>query len=191
MPVCHFPVESPLLPLVANGDQQAIANCIQRYSGLVWSLARRFLRDSGAAEDAVQEIFVEIWKVAPRFDPERGSEVAFISTLTRRRLIDRVRRQARKQDNASLTDEPVASAYAPEQILASQEDLNHAKQLVSSLQPQLRQAVELALYDGLSHAEISERLEVPLGTAKSLIRRGLTQVRERATLSSSSPSSLS
>lgn len=184
-------MESPILPLVANGDSKATAACIQRYSGLVWSLARRFLRDNGAAEDAVQEIFLEVWKVAPRFDPERGSEVAFISTLTRRRLIDRVRRQSRKQEDASLLEEPVAPAFAPEQILASQEDLDHAKQLVSSLQPQLRQAVELALYDGLSHAEISERLEVPLGTAKSLIRRGLTQVRERATLSSSSTASLS
>ena len=174
-------MESPLLPLVAQGDNQAIAACIERYSGLVWSLARRFLSDSGSAEDAVQEIFVEIWKVASRFDPERGSEVAFVSTLTRRRLIDRIRRQARRQEDVTLVEEPVAIAIAPEQALASREDLDHAKQLVSSLQPQLRQAVELALYDGLSHTEISERMEVPLGTAKSLIRRGLTQVRQRVT----------
>lgn len=154
----------------------------------MWSLARRFLRDSGSAEDAVQEIFVEIWKVAPRFDPERGSEVAFISTLTRRRLIDRLRRQARRRDDVTLAEEPVATAIAPEQALAGQEDLDRAKQLVSSLQPQLRQAVELALYDGLSHTEISERMEVPLGTAKSLIRRGLTQVRQRAAPATGAPS---
>lgn len=181
-------VDSPLLPSVAQGDNQAIASCIERYSGLVWSLARRFLRDTGSAEDAVQEIFVEVWKVAARFDPAKGSEVAFIATLARRRLIDRVRRQAVRKEDLSLADEPTASAPLPEQQLAGREDLARAKELVASLQPQMRQAIELALYHGLTHAEVSAEMEVPLGTAKSLIRRGLDQVRQRvATPAGSTP----
>ncbi|MCP4092244.1 MAG: sigma-70 family RNA polymerase sigma factor [Planctomycetes bacterium] len=179
----------PLLPSVALGDNQAISACIDRYSGLVWSLARRFLRDLGTAEDAVQEIFVEIWKVASRFDPDKGSEVAFIATLTRRRLIDRVRRQVRRPEDHTIVEEPEATEWLPEQELAGREDLERAKQLVASLQPQQREAVELSLYHGLTHNEVSTRMEIPLGTAKSLIRRGLDQIRSRvATNTASLPS---
>lgn len=177
-------MDSPLLPLVAQGDDQAIASCIERYSGLVWSLARRFLRDLGTAEDAVQEIFVEVWKVASRFDPAKGTEVAFIATLTRRRLIDRVRRQARRQEDSSLVEEPVSTAFLPDHELAGREDLQRAKELVASLQPQTREAIELSLYHGLTHTEVSTRMEIPLGTAKSLIRRGLDQIRQRVALPS-------
>ncbi|MDA9860305.1 sigma-70 family RNA polymerase sigma factor [Planctomycetota bacterium] len=184
-------MDSPLLPLVALGDNQAVTDCIDRYSGLVWSLAKRFLRDRGAAEDAVQEIFLEIWKVAQRFDPEKGSEIAFIATLTRRRLIDRVRRQARRQEHHALIEEPQSADSLPEQELASREDLDHAKQLIATLPPQTRDAVELALYHGLTHNEVSTRMDIPLGTAKSLIRRGLEKIRQRVTTSSASIPTLS
>ena len=185
------PVDSPLLPLVALGDNQAVTACIDRYSGLVWSLAKRFLHDLGAAEDAVQEIFVEVWKVAPRFDPAKGSEVAFIATLTRRRLIDRVRRQVRSQEDHAFVEDPQSKASLPEQELASREALQHAKQLIASLPPQTREAVELALYHGLTHNEVSARMDIPLGTAKSLIRRGLDQIRQRVATSSASMPPLS
>lgn len=185
------PVDSPLLPAVALGDNQAVTACIERYSGLVWSLAKRFLRDLGAAEDAVQDIFVEVWKVAARFDPAKGSEVAFIATLTRRRLIDRVRRQVSRQEDHSLVEEPQATASLPDQELASREDLQRAKELIETLPPQTREAVELSLYHGLTHNEVSARMDIPLGTAKSLIRRGLDQIRQRAATSSASKPSLS
>jgi RNA polymerase sigma-70 factor (ECF subfamily) len=172
------PVDSPLLPLVALGDNQAVTACIDRYSGLVWSLAKRFLSDHGAAEDAVQEIFLEVWKVAQRFDPAKGSEVSFIATLTRRRLIDRVRRQARRKEHHVLLEEPQSTDSLPEQTLASREDLEHAKQLIAILPPQTRDAVELALYHGLTHNEVSARMDIPLGTAKSLIRRGIDKIRQ-------------
>jgi RNA polymerase sigma-70 factor (ECF subfamily) len=172
-------LDSPLLPLVAQGDHQAIASCIERYSGLVWSLAKRFLRDVGSAEDAVQEIFVEVWRVASRFDPSKGTEVAFIATLTRRRLIDRVRRQGRRPDDSSLVEEPIATAYLPDHELSGREDLQRAKELVASLRPQTREAIELSIYHGLTHTEVSTRMDIPLGTAKSLIRRGLDQLRQR------------
>lgn len=184
-------MDSPLLPLVALGDNQAVTDCIDRYSGLVWSLAKRFLRDRGAAEDAVQEIFLEIWKVAQRFDPDKGSEIAFIATLTRRRLIDRVRRQVRRQEHHALVEEPQSTDSLPEQELASREDLDHAKQLIATLPPQTRDAVELALYHGLTHNEVSTRMDIPLGTAKSLIRRGLDKIRQRVTTSSASMPTLS
>ena len=184
-------MDSPLLPLVALGDNQAVTDCIYRYSGLVWSLAKRFLRDRGAAEDAVQEIFLEIWKVAQRFDPDKGSEIAFIATLTRRRLIDRVRRQARRQEHHALIEEPQSTDSSPEQELASREELEHAKQLIATLPSQTRDAVELALYHGLTHNEVSTRMDIPLGTAKSLIHRGLDKIRQSVTISSASVPTLS
>jgi RNA polymerase sigma-70 factor (ECF subfamily) len=170
---------TPLLPLVAQGDAAAIEQCIDRYSGLVWSLARRFLRDQGAAEDAVQEIFLELWKVSARFDASKGSELAFIGTLARRRLIDRVRRLTRRQEAQSMVEEPIAEESSPMQHMANQEDLARAKELVASLPPQQRQAIEFAIFHGMTHAEVSTRMEIPLGTAKSLIRRGLDMVRKR------------
>jgi len=145
----------------------------------------------GSAEDAVQEIFFEIWKVAQRFDPAKGTEVAFIATLTRRRLIDRVRRQGRRQEDFALVEEPVATSSLPEHELAGREDLQRAKELVASLQPQAREAIELSLYHGLTHIEVSTRMNIPLGTAKSLIRRGLDQIRQRVALSTASVPSLS
>jgi RNA polymerase sigma-70 factor (ECF subfamily) len=172
-------VTAPLLPRIAAGEQAAVEACIERYSGLVWSLARRYLQDSAAAEDAVQEIFIELWKVADRFDPERGSEVAFLGTLVRRRLIDRVRRIQRKKPHLVLDTEPMSETPSIEKRLADREQLRLAKELVEELQPQQRQAVELAMFQGLSHSEVSERLGIPLGSAKALIRRGLHNVRTR------------
>ena len=182
---------TPLLPLVAQGDAAAIEQCIDRYSGLVWSLARRFLRDQGAAEDAVQEIFLELWKVSARFDASKGSELAFIGTLARRRLIDRVRRMTRRQEAQSMVEEPVAEGSSPMQHMANQEDLERAKELVASLPPQQRQAIEFAIFHGMTHAEVSTRMDIPLGTAKSLIRRGLDMVRKRLSSSSASTPHLS
>lgn len=170
---------APLLPRIASGDQAAVEACIERYSGLVWSLARRYLQDSAAAEDAVQDIFIELWKVADRYDPQRGSEVAFLGTLVRRRLIDRVRRVKRRQPHQTLDIEPVSQLQSTEQHLADREQLRIAKELVEELQPQQREAVELAMFQGLSHTEVSERLQIPLGSAKALIRRGLHNVRTR------------
>ena len=77
-----------VLPSVAAGDRSAMESCLQRYEGLVWSLARRMLGESSEAEDAVQEIFIELWRSAGRFDPDEGSEATFVATIARRRLVD-------------------------------------------------------------------------------------------------------
>ncbi|MEJ2601953.1 MAG: sigma-70 family RNA polymerase sigma factor [Gammaproteobacteria bacterium] len=93
-----------LLERIGNGDQQAVALCVERYSGLVWSLARRFIAIEADAEDAVQEIFVEIWNTAGRFDPSKSAEATYISMIARRRLIDRLRKTSREPDRENLDD---------------------------------------------------------------------------------------
>ena len=81
-------IESPVLPRVATGESAAVAECLNRYGNLVWSLARRSCPDVQAAEDAVQDIFLKLWTVADRFDPEIASESTFVAMIARRRLID-------------------------------------------------------------------------------------------------------
>src|SRR5512145_3131135 len=81
-----------ILERVARGDSKAVRECIDEFGGLVWAIARRMARTRADAEDAVQEIFVDVWKSAGRYDPSQGSEKVFVTTIARRRLIDRLRR---------------------------------------------------------------------------------------------------
>ncbi|MEM6731858.1 MAG: sigma-70 family RNA polymerase sigma factor, partial [Myxococcota bacterium] len=94
-----------VLERVGRNDRAAAQECIESYSGLVWSLARRFLRNDADAEEAVQEIFVELWSSAHRYDPSRASESTFISMVARRRLIDRLRRTKREPGQEPLKEE--------------------------------------------------------------------------------------
>src|SRR3954470_11204914 len=101
-PATHLELP-PLLGRVAAGDQQAVRECLARYGGLVWSIARRF--EGNDAEDAVQEIFLDLWRSAPRFDPQLSSEPAFVAMLARRRLIDRRRMRQRRPTTETIAAE--------------------------------------------------------------------------------------
>ena len=174
-------VESPLLPLVAQGDREALRGAIDRYGPLVWSLARRMCRDLHQAEDTVQEIFVELWRKATHFDPERGSEASFVATLTRRRLIDSGRRMSRRPELAMLEEEAESVAASDEGLRNVDlcDEAAHAARALEELRPEERQVVLLSVRDGLSHSEIAETTGLPLGTVKSHIRRGLEKVARR------------
>jgi RNA polymerase sigma factor (sigma-70 family) len=171
-------LDEPLLPSVAAGDRLAMEACLDRYEGLVWSLARRMLGQSTEAEDAVQEVFIEIWKSAGRFDARAGSETTFVLTIARRRLIDVRRRRARRPEPDSLEllpVEPAANTVEPSRL----DDRGlRALGILNKLPTDQRRLLEWALADGMSHAEIAGRTGTPLGTVKSLIRRGLARVRE-------------
>ncbi len=173
-----------LLTRIAAGDSTAVRACLVRYGGLVWSLARRFCSEA-EAEDAVQEIFIELWKNAGRFDPERGSEVTFIATIARRRLIDRRRRQARRPEPDPLPMEFAGEDSAPEWRLETIEEAEVAKEAFGQLRPEQQEVLKLSIYDGWSHQQIADRLEMPLGTVKTHVRRGLARVRELLATSSS------
>jgi RNA polymerase sigma-70 factor (ECF subfamily) len=174
------PVAPSLLSRVASGEGAAVRECLTRYSGLVWSIARRMSRNQEDAEDATQEIFVDLWKSAARFDPTVASEATFIATIARRRLIDRRRRQARRTDTEQLPDANTlmagaAGATAFPEISA---DAALAARALRELRPEERTAVILSAYYGLSHEEIATSTGQPLGTVKTHARRGLLRVRE-------------
>jgi len=174
--------EQPILERVAAGDQAAVGDFISRYGDLVWSLARRYLGNHMEAEDAVQEIFIEIWNNAGRYDRNVASEVAFISTITRRRLIDRLRQFNRRPGMESIDDQVGASQPAVPTTLDDDAEVAQVERVLSDMDPKHREILSMSLYEGYSHSEIAETLEMPLGTVKTRVRRGLMHVREQLKL---------
>jgi RNA polymerase sigma factor (sigma-70 family) len=167
------PALRALLPRVALGDELATRECVKRYGGLVWSLARRHAQSE--AEDAVQDIFLELWRVAARFDASRGAEVTFVATIARRRLIDR--RRALVSRNAAEERDLNESSTLTELPSEAGPDAQKARIALETLPEVQQRAVVLSVIENASHAEIAETLEIPLGTVKSYIRRGLDHVR--------------
>lgn len=168
----------PVLIRVARGDALALRECIDQFGSLIWSIARRLTRTHADAEDAVQEIFTDIWRSAARFDPAQGSEKVFVATIARRRLIDRLRRAGRHA-TTELTDEMESLAWSdPGTHAETCAEAQAAAQAVMQLRPEQRKVLELGLLQGLSHSEIAEALQMPLGTVKTMMRRGLLRVRQ-------------
>jgi RNA polymerase sigma-70 factor (ECF subfamily) len=173
-----------ILERVAAGDTSAVGECLDRYGDLVWSLARRYLRNASDAEDAVQDIFIDIWGSAARYDRNIASEVAFISTIARRRLIDKIRAAERRPLMDSLDDEE--GAPIDPGIPATVEDdteVTIVERVLAEMDPEHQKVLCMSLYEGYSHSEIAERLSLPLGTVKTRVRRGLIHIREQLNIS--------
>jgi RNA polymerase sigma-70 factor (ECF subfamily) len=170
---------SPVLPRVAAGDPAAVRECLTRYGGLVWGIARRFAANPADAEDAVQDVFVEVWKAAGRYDPSVAAESTYIAMIARRRLIDARRKQGRRPKAEPLADDVATRAEPCPVELA--DDAAVAQRALAELRPEQQEAVRLAVLCGLTHDQIAERTGQPLGTVKTHIRRGLLRVRELLT----------
>jgi RNA polymerase sigma factor (sigma-70 family) len=177
-PSSQFPLlaaqeQKPLLPRIALGDELATRTFIKRYGGLVMSLARRHAGED--AEDAVQDIFLELWRLAARYDETQGSEVTFIAMVARRRLIDRRRaKQRRPTEPLEPHEESLTSSGT---IHETSHDAKQAARVMEQLPPIQQQVIRLSVLEDASHGEIAEALSLPLGTVKSYIRRGLDLVR--------------
>ena len=167
-----------VLPRIAAGDPAAVPDCIARYGGLVWSLASRFLGNATDAEDAVQDVFIELWKNAARYDPTRASEPTYITMIARRRLIDRKRRAGRTLASQSLTEETAAAPRRGDRI-ELEDEAARAAAVLNELREEERHVIKMAVYQGLTHEEIAAATGLPIGTVKTHIRRGLIRVRER------------
>lgn len=171
-------LEPSLLQRIAAGDQSAVARCLDQYGGLVWSLARRLTPNESDAEDAVQEIFVEIWRSANRFDPAKASEATFVAMLARRRLIDRLRRHNRRPIEEELDDSMnIAPSAETEAQIGT--DVARVARAMAQMKPEQQQALHLSAWLGMSHSAVAEAMDLPLGTVKSHIRRGLLALREQ------------
>ncbi len=188
-PSVSFPSPSnqpSVLDRVARGEPGAAEECVRRYGDLVWSVARRL--SGGAlradADDAVQEIFVDLWRSAGRFDPTVASEAAFVVMIARRRLIDRIRRATRRPPGVQLAEgaeqHVPARATGPTDAerLAGAEDAAIALRAIDSLSPEQQRCIRLAVQHGYTHTQVAEITGLPLGTVKTHVRRGLLRVRE-------------
>jgi RNA polymerase sigma-70 factor (ECF subfamily) len=171
-------VDQAILKRVANGDRNAVEDCLKQYGGLVWSLARRMLRDPNDAEDAVQEIFVDIWKNAERFDESKSSETTFIAMIARRRLIDKIRYSTRRISADSLDDVLLEPFTRADKDLQVSMEAQQAAEAMRNLRPEQQQVLRLSIIQGMSHQEISAATGMPLGTVKTHARRGILAVRE-------------
>lgn len=178
--------QTPLLTRIARGDESAVAEFMDRYSALVWSLARRLSATDPDAEDAVHEIFIDLWKSAARFDPAVAGEVTFVAMVARRRLIDRRRKFGRIPRMEAVRDDDVSrlgshSANGDGEYGSKPEvgdEARLAAEELDKLSPEQQRVLRLSIFHGLSHEKIAAALAMPLGTVKTHARRGLIRLRE-------------
>ena len=169
-----------LLSLVATGDQRAFAQLYDLMSSRVLGLTRRVLRDHAQSEEVAQEIFLEIWQNAPKFDAGKGSAVTWIMTMTHRRAVDRVRAAQSSRDRdtkVGIRDYQTDYDNVAETVEVHMES-ERVKRAMSRLTELQRQAVTLAYYGGLSHSEVAEMLHIPVGTIKTRLRDGMIRLRD-------------
>jgi len=167
-----------ILKRIAAGDRDAATDCLDRYGGLVWSIARRMLRDQNDAEDAVQEIFIDVWKNAGRFDEQQASETTFIAMVARRRIIDRILRVSRRVAADSFEDVLIEPESRDDRVIQMSVEAGQVADVMRSLKPEQQKVLQLSIVQGLSHQEIADLTGMPLGTVKTHARRGILQARE-------------
>jgi RNA polymerase sigma-70 factor (ECF subfamily) len=167
--------DEALLERVAANDQSAMAEFFDRYGGLVYSIALRVLKDSGHAEDLMQEIFFQVWKKPESFVPGRGSLGAWLAVVTRNRAVDVLRR--RKPDDP-VDDVVLVSKTNLASEVERSSMMEKVRQVLDSLPVEQQKSVELAFFEGLTHAEIAAKTGDPLGTVKTRIRTALISVRK-------------
>jgi len=169
------PSDHSLVTAVRSGDQGAMAALYDRYSSIVYSVALRVLQDTGAAEDVLQNIFMQLWRNPGAFDSSRGNMAAWLAVIARHRAIDALRRRRPESDIADVV-------VSVEPDLASDTDRSRAMDKVrgalQSMPTPQRSALEMAYFEGLTHTEIAEKTGEPLGTIKTRIRTGLLSLRK-------------
>lgn len=162
-----------------RGDEGAFARFYDLTAAMVHGIVLRVVRDPSMADEVTQEVFVEIWRLAPRYDAERGSARSWAATIAHRRAVDRVRSEEsrRRREETEGRQQPAAFDSVSETVGDDLERERVAKAL-DSLSPPQREAVALAYYGGHTYREVAALLDVPEGTVKTRIRDGLIRLRD-------------
>lgn len=167
--------DARLVSAIRSGDEQAMAQLYDRYSSIVYSVALRILGDVGAAEDILQDVFMQLWRNPMAFDASRGRLPAWLAVIARHRAIDTLRKRQPETDIADVT-------VSVQPDMASEAERKHALEKIRTTLGMMaaaqRSVLEMAFFEGLTHSEIATRTGEPLGTVKTRIRSGLLTLRK-------------
>ena len=167
-----------LLTLVARGDQGAFEALYERLARPAYGLIRKVLRDPAQSEEVVQEVLLEVWRTASRFDPAKGGAATWVLTIAHRRAVDRVRSEAAAAGREQRTSRVPAAGDAVADSVEATLDAELLRRCLEGLSDVQRESITLAYYGGYTYPEVAKLLEVALGTIKSRIRDGLNRLRD-------------
>jgi RNA polymerase sigma-70 factor (ECF subfamily) len=167
--------DAALVSAIRSGKEDAMAELYDRYSALVYSVSLRVLGDAGAAEDVLQEVFLQLWRNPDWFDSSRGNLAPWLAVISRNRSIDGLRKRRPETDveDVVLSVEPDMAGDADRATA-----MTKVRTVLGGMPAAQRSALEMAYFEGLSHSEISEKTGEPLGTVKTRIRTGLLSLRK-------------
>jgi RNA polymerase sigma factor (sigma-70 family) len=169
-----------ILERVAAGDSRAVLECLERYQGLVHALARRDNSDESETDDAVQEVFIDLWRNARRYNPSTAAEATFVAMIARRRLVDRYRKRSRTVATTLIFKRDFSSASDAFEHLCDRDEVQKIRDLMFEIRPEERTILEMTFDRGMSQGAVARELSIPLGTVKTHARRGLFRLRELA-----------
>lgn len=173
-------VLAALLKRAGRGDKDAFAELYDATSARVYGLAVRVVRDPAQAEEVAQESYLELWRGSARFDPARGSAIAWILTIVHRKAVDRVRsaEASSRRDTSYHQQNPAVEHDVTAEAAHASMEAHRVRGALTSLTDVQREALELAYFGGYTHTEVATMLDLPLGTAKTRIRDGLIRLRD-------------
>jgi len=173
--------DAMLVHQLLQRDVDAFEQLYDRHSRIVYALVLRIVQQASTTEEVVQDVFLQLWRNATRYDTRRGPFVPWLMAIARNRALDHLRlkseRQRRREDQTEELP-PVIDVPQFEIALDEKRRAERVRAVMDSLNPQQKKAIELAYFEGLSHTEIAEALKEPLGTVKSWIRNGLLRLKE-------------
>lgn len=167
--------EAALIQRIRSGDESAMGDMYDRYSGIVYGVALRVLGNTTAAEDVLQEVFLQLWRKPQSFDANRGRLGPWLAVIARNRAIDHLRKRQPEED---IEDLPISTGVNLEDEAAQRQAVTKIRGVLSQLPQDQRRALEMAFFEGMTHTEIAAKTGEPLGTIKTRIRTGLLAVRK-------------
>lgn len=167
--------EAALIERIRSGDETAMADMYDRYSGIVYGVALRVLGNTTAAEDVLQEVFLQLWRNPQAFDANRGKLPAWLAVIARNRAIDHLRKRPPEDD---IEDLPISTGVNLESEAAQRLAVDKIRGVLAQLPQDQRRALEMAFFEGMTHTEIAGKTGEPLGTVKTRIRSGLLALRK-------------
>jgi len=179
-PAADDTVDVALMQRMTRGDGAALDALFGRHGDRVHGLLLRMLGASGEAEEVLQEVFLQAWKKADSYRPDRSSPRGWLLVMARSRALDRMRatRSARRRDEGALQEQPLVAPAEADLEIERLELATRTRELLAELPPEQREAIELAFFGGLTHTEVASRLGVPLGTIKSRILMGMKKLKQ-------------